>query len=103
VPFGDNPQLRKHPALQGISLPGKLGAVGNCGSIVTKGGLVFVGGGDESLHAVDKSTGKELWSAPVGRKTTGTPMTYRTADGRQFVVIATGGGKDSVLVAFALE
>jgi len=103
VPFGDNPQLRKHPALQGVALPEKLGAGGNSGSIVTKGGLIFVGGGDESLHAVDKSTGKDLWSAPVGRKTSGTPMTYRTASGKQYVVIATGGGKDSVLVAFTLE
>ncbi|HEY3740250.1 MAG TPA: pyrroloquinoline quinone-dependent dehydrogenase [Bryobacteraceae bacterium] len=103
VPFGDNPQLRKHPALAGVTLPETLGAVGNCGSIVTKGGLVFVGGGDESLHAFDKSTGKDLWSAPVGRKTTGTPMTYRTASGKQFVIVATGGGKESVLVAFSVN
>ena len=103
VPFGDNPQLRKHPALQGVALPEKLGAGSNAGAIVTKGGLVFVGGGDEWFHAVDKSTGRDLWSAPVGRKTSGTPMTYRTASGKQFVVIATGGGKDSVLVAYTLD
>jgi hypothetical protein len=30
-------------------------------------------------------------------------MTYRSARGRQFVVIATGGGEDAVLMAFALE
>lgn len=101
VPFGDNPQLRKHPALAGVILPEKLGAVANCGAIVTKGGLLFVGGGDESLHAVDTATGQDLWSAPAGRKTSGTPMTYRTASGKQFVVIATGGGKDSVLLAFS--
>jgi hypothetical protein len=28
-------------------------------------------------------------------------MTYRARNGRQFVVIATGGGEDAVLVAFA--
>jgi quinoprotein glucose dehydrogenase len=103
VPFGDSPQLRKHPLLQGVTLPEKLGAGGNSGSIVTKGGLIFVGGGDESLHAVDKSTGKDLWSAPVGRRVNGTPMTYRMANGKQYVVVATGGGKDSVLAAFALD
>jgi hypothetical protein len=30
-------------------------------------------------------------------------MTYRTRDGRQFVVVATGAGDDAVLKAFALE
>jgi hypothetical protein len=29
-------------------------------------------------------------------------MTYRSKSGRQFVVIATGGGEDAVLMAFAL-
>jgi hypothetical protein len=30
-------------------------------------------------------------------------MTYRSATGRQFVVVATGGGEDASLVAFALD
>jgi hypothetical protein len=30
-------------------------------------------------------------------------MTYRSPGGRQFVVIATGGGEDAALVAFALD
>jgi hypothetical protein len=29
-------------------------------------------------------------------------MTYRSRTGRQFVIIATGGGENAVLVAFAL-
>ena len=32
----------------------------------------------------------------------GIPMTYQTTSGRQFVVIATGGGDEATLVAFAL-
>jgi glucose dehydrogenase len=32
----------------------------------------------------------------------GTPMTYRSAAGKQFVVVATGGGEDATLVAYAL-
>ena len=36
------------------------------------------------------------------RRATATPMTYRTASGRQFVVIATGIGGDTALMAFAL-
>ena len=32
----------------------------------------------------------------------GAPMTYRSRAGRQFVVVATGGGSDATLTAFAL-
>jgi quinoprotein glucose dehydrogenase len=71
--------------------------------IVTKGGIVFVGGGDEAFHAVDKKTGADLWSWPTdGIKTTGTPMTY-SIGGKQYVVIAIGGaGKEASLIAFSL-
>ncbi len=102
VPFGDNETLRKHPALQGVTLPERLGAAGAPGTIVTKSGLLFVGGGDAAIHAVDAATGADLWSWPTERRTTGTPMTYRTRSGKQFVVIATGSGADTVLMAFAL-
>ena len=103
VPFGDNEALRRHAALQGARLPARLGAVGTAGVIVTRGGLVFAGGGDEAFHALDKRSGEELWAYPTtGLKTTGTPMTYRSA-GRQYVVIAVGGpGSGAKLLAFAL-
>src|ERR1041385_9154711 len=52
-------------------------------------------------HAIDKSTGADLWSMPL-RETTGTPMTYQTRAGRQFVLVATGRGTEATLVAFAL-
>lgn len=102
VPFGDNPQLRAHPALEGVKLPERLGAVGVAGSLVTKGGLLFAGGGDTAFHAVDTRDGLDLWKHDLGRRTTGTPMTYRTKSGRQFVVISTGAGSDAALVAFTL-
>jgi quinoprotein glucose dehydrogenase len=102
VPFGDTPGLRNHPALAGAALPAQLGAAGVQGGIVTAGGLILIGGGDSSFHAVDKTTGKDLWTYPLGRRTTGTPATYRTSSGRQFVVIATGTGSQATLVAFAL-
>jgi quinoprotein glucose dehydrogenase len=103
VPFGDNPELRRHRALAGVTLPPKLGALGNGGAMVTAGGLVFVGGGDFAFHAVDERTGADLWTYATGdSKTTGTPMTYRI-DGRQYVVIAVGGpGSGAKLLAFAL-
>jgi quinoprotein glucose dehydrogenase len=72
------------------------------GVIATAGRLVFVGGGDTALHALDATTGADLWKAPLARRTTATPMTYRTASGRQVIAIATGGGEDAALVAFSL-
>ncbi|MEW6322629.1 MAG: pyrroloquinoline quinone-dependent dehydrogenase [Acidobacteriota bacterium] len=102
VPFGDAPELRQVPALAGVALPERLGAVGPPGAIVTRGGLVFVGGNDTALSAFDKETGREIWRFSLPRQATATPMTYRAPDGRQMVVIATGRGEDAVLVAFAL-
>jgi quinoprotein glucose dehydrogenase len=102
VPFGfGDESIRNHPALKGVKLPERLGTPGTPGSIVTKGGLVFVGGGDRALFAFDKRTGREVWYAPLPRRTSGTPMTYRSASGRQFVLITTGSGTDQELVAFA--
>jgi len=101
VPFGDDARLRANPALAGVKLPDRLGATGAMGAIVTKGGLIFAGGGDNALYAFDSATGKELWSVPIGRRTTATPMTYEVG-GRQFVVIASGNGSDARLSAFAL-
>jgi quinoprotein glucose dehydrogenase len=102
VPFGDSPALRKNPALAGVALPAQLGAAGAQGPLVTRGGLVFVGGGDTAFHAVDKATGKDVWRAPLPGRASGTPMTYRKRSGHQLVVIATGAGKDATLVAFGL-
>jgi quinoprotein glucose dehydrogenase len=101
-PFGDWPALRSNPAVQGLKLPPVLGIAGPEGAIVTKGGLLFVGGGDTALHAIDKQTGKDLWRVDLVGVATSTPMTYRTQTGRQFVVIAAGQGNDAVLTAYGL-
>jgi glucose dehydrogenase len=71
--------------------------------LATAGGLVIGGGGDLALHAIDAATGSEVWHAALPRRVNGTPMTYRSSGGRQFVVAATGSGEDASLVAFALE
>ena len=101
VPFGDLPSLRQHPALKDVKLPDRLGAPGAPGAIVTAGGLVFAGGGDAALHAVNTDTGEDVWSRPLPRRSTGTPMTYRAKSGRQYVVIAVGTRSDAELIAFA--
>ncbi len=102
VPVGDAPEIREVPALKGVTLPERLGASGAPGAIVTKGGLVFVGGNDMGLSAFDKVTGKEVWRHVLPRRASGTPMTYLAADGRQMIVMATGQGEDTALVAFAI-
>jgi quinoprotein glucose dehydrogenase len=102
VPFGDAPELRALPALKGVPLPDRLGAVGPPGAIVTKSGLVFVGGNDMALNAFDARDGRELWRYVLPRQATATPMTYLDANGRQIVVVATGRGEDTALVAFRL-
>jgi quinoprotein glucose dehydrogenase len=100
VPFGDDARLRANPALKGVKMPERLGAAGAMGAIVTKAGLIFCGGGDSAIHAIDTRDGTELWSFNLGRRTTGTPMTYRTASGKQMVVIASGTGREATLTAF---
>ncbi len=103
VPFGDTPALRRHPALRDAKLPPVLGVSGAPGVLATGGGLVFAGGGDLAFHALDAANGQEKWRVPLDRPANATPMTYRARNGRQFVVIATGGGDDASLMAFALD
>lgn len=78
------------------------------GSIVTAGGLVFIGGTkDERFRAFDKDTGEVLWTHQLNAGAYATPSTY-AAGGKQYVIIAAGGaGKQRTragdeFVAFAL-
>ncbi len=89
-------------------LQGEVGSPNLGGSIVTAGGLVFIGATtDKYLRAFDAETGELLWSHRLPFTANATPLTYRRgADGRQFVVVAAGGHGWSepgdALVAFAL-
>lgn len=81
------------------------------GSIVTAGGLVFIGATNDSrFRAFDKTTGKELWVYKLPASAHATPATYRGKKTRkQFVVIAAGGGNkyndtySDTLIAFTLR
>jgi quinoprotein glucose dehydrogenase len=103
VPIGDMPDLRRHPALQGVTLPPMLGVSGAPGGIVTRGGLVFLSGGGSTFYAVDTRDGAVRWSVDLGQRAYANPMTYRTRNGRQFIVIATGSGAGATLQAFSLS
>ena len=64
------------------------------GSMVTAGGLVFIGATDDSrFRAFDKDTGQELWTTRVPASAHATPMTfYSKKTKKQYVIIAAGGG-----------
>jgi len=77
------------------------------GPVVTAGGLVFIAASkDELFRAFDQKTGKVLWQTKLPAAGYATPATY-SVNGKQFVVIACGGGKcgtksGDAYVAFAL-
>jgi quinoprotein glucose dehydrogenase len=86
TPLGDIPEL----TAKGIP---QTGTENYGGPVVTAGGLVFIAASkDEHLRAFDRRTGKELWKFKLPAAGYATPATY-AVNGRQYVVIACGGGK----------
>ncbi|SCW38867.1 quinoprotein glucose dehydrogenase [Sphingobium faniae] len=72
-------------------LPITMGVPNTGGSVVTRGGVTFIGATqDRYLRAYETATGKLLWQARLPAGGQATPMTY-AAGGRQYVVIAAGG------------
>jgi quinoprotein glucose dehydrogenase len=80
------------------------------GVVLTASGLTFVGGTDDfRFRAFATATGEKLWEIKLPSSVETTPITYRSADGRQFVtVVSTGGGltgsevTNDEIIAFAL-
>jgi quinoprotein glucose dehydrogenase len=102
IPFGEHPEL----AAKGMK---DTGSENYGGPLVTKSGLLFIGATnlDKKFRAFDKKTGKLLWETVLPFSGNATPATY-SVNGKQYVVIAAGGGKSGaasggVYVAFALE
>ena len=103
IPLGEYPEL----AAKGLK---NTGTENYGGPVVTAGSLVFIGATnfDKRFRAFDKTTGALLWENTLPFAGNATPITYEV-HGRQFVVIAAGGGKDlksksgGVYVAFALK
>ncbi len=85
--------LGYHPKLKARGVP-DTGTENFGGTIVTAGGLVFIGATkDEMFRAFDKDTGKILWETKLPAGGYATPSTYMV-NGRQYVVIAAcGAGK----------
>ena len=100
VPLGDQPEA------YGPGAP-PTGTENYGGPVVTAGGLIFIAATkDERFRAFDKETGALLWETTLPAAGYATPATYMV-DGRQYVVIACGGGKlgtksGDAYLAFAL-
>jgi quinoprotein glucose dehydrogenase len=117
---GDGP--RNHPLLKDLNLPA-LGAPIRNAAMVTKT-LLFVAmgagnlGGGRNLpvggrplskpdieptrfRVYDKATGAPLWDMESPSRPLASPMTYMY-QGKQFIVVAGGGGLNAELIAFAI-
>lgn len=98
--------LGEHPELIAQGLPAT-GTENYGGPVVTGSGLVFIGAtSDEKFRAFSAASGEILWETTLPAAGYATPSTYEV-DGKQFVVIACGGGKLGTksgdrYVAFAL-
>lgn len=83
--LGDYPELKAKGIHSGTENYG--------GSAVTAGGLLFIAAtSDKKFRAFNKRTGKLLWEYELPASGFATPSVYEK-NGRQYVVIACGGGK----------
>lgn len=101
IPLGEYPEL----TARGIP---PTGTENYGGPVVTAGGLVFIAATrDSKFRAFNKRTGALLWEVTLPAAGFATPATYML-NGKQYVVIACGGGKlgtkaGDAYVAFALR
>jgi quinoprotein glucose dehydrogenase len=88
IPLGEYPEL----AAKGMK---DTGTENYGGPTVTAGGLLFIAATnfDRKFRVFDKATGELLWETKLPFSGHATPITYEV-NGRQYVVIAAGGGKD---------
>jgi quinoprotein glucose dehydrogenase len=99
IPFGEYPEFKAKGIITGTENYG--------GPVVTSNGLLFIAATrDGKLRAFNKYSGKLLWETDLPAPGFATPSMYQV-DGKQYLVIACGGGKlgtksGDAYVAFAL-
>jgi quinoprotein glucose dehydrogenase len=98
--------LGEYPELKEKGVP-PTGTENYGGPVVTAGGLLFIAASrDGMIRAFNKNNGKLLWEYKLPAPGFATPSVYEV-NGKQFLVIACGGGKlktksGDAYVAFAL-
>jgi quinoprotein glucose dehydrogenase len=99
IPFGEYPEFKAKGIVTGTENYG--------GPVVTRNGLLFIAATrDGKFRAFNKTSGKLLWETTLPAPGFATPAMYE-AGGKQYIVIACGGGKlgtnsSDAYVAFAL-
>jgi quinoprotein glucose dehydrogenase len=72
-------------------LPIPIGTPNNGGSLITKGGLIFIAAATDNLiRAIDIKTGKVLWTHDLPAGGQANPMAF-SANGHEYVAIMAGG------------
>jgi quinoprotein glucose dehydrogenase len=110
VAHGETPDwVKNNPLLKGKKIP-RTGQAGILGVMTTKSLVICGDSGvftDETgrkaarLRAYDKKTGAEVGAVVMNQPQTGAPMTYMV-DGRQYIVVASGGFAGGELIAYRL-
>ena len=106
VPAGTAEYAGPFGLKSGLKIP--LGAMGLGGPVATAGGLTFhAATQDPYLRAYDTGTGKVVWQTKLPVGVGGTPMTYVSPTGRQYVLVSAGGARGArargdYVIAFAL-
>ena len=83
-PYGDLPEAGPSSTMRGNVYP-------KSGMVITAGGLVLFAGNDSKLYALDKDTGKLIFSKDLPNGSLGVPAVYEV-NGREFVLFAVSGG-----------
>ena len=106
VPAGTAEYAGPFGLKSGLKIP--LGTTGLGGLVATAGGLTFhASTQDPYLRAYDTGSGKVVWQTKLPVGVGGTPMTYVSPAGRQYVVVSAGGARGNrergdYVMAFAL-
>jgi quinoprotein glucose dehydrogenase len=84
APYGDLPQAGPGTQLRGNAYP-------KSGFVITAGGLLLFAGNDSKLYALDKDTGKLVFSKELPNGSLGVPAVYEV-NGREYILMAVSGG-----------
>ncbi len=84
APYGDLPQAGPADKMRGNAYP-------KSGFVITAGGLLMFAGNDSKLYALDKDTGKLIFSKELPNGSLGVPAVYEV-NGREFILLPVAGG-----------
>ena len=101
VPHGEG--IRQEIIDKGILDPGPVGSAHRVGPVLTQTLLFFaqIDGDRDLLRALNKATGEITHEIELPLSPQGTPMTYMV-EGKQYISIAVGGGRDARIITLSL-